>query len=544
MRLLFRFVFISAAILLGVAGTVSAQFDAIVLPADGPGIEELDAASGTGIERLPPNAMLRLQSTTVYGRMDDPKPDPGSSSLPLLKTVGFQVRGLTGSTWSDIEFAYIEGRLRIAGLCDSPDGRVHVFTWANRVLTDRGALPSSEVVDGYQREFIVTAMSALADVGGIIIGENPTAPEEMRWKVEVFRWSDGKVYELRELERWAALDSSWRMNNTGLFLGAGSASAAEFLPPYHPSNLLNEFVGLGRTTLFPTSLSDNAWVSGFNGETAFAWHDGDMFSLGTLPGGSRSIALNVNETGDVLGLSDIGILDGMGRRVFHPVAWSQNGIVDLAELIPAAARAMVDITMSAPNIPTGDLPMAGGTDSSIALRGHLKTNSNRTEGHMFVMSPDGSGNMTLALPVRENGQRFYPTKDGEDSTGISSVHAFINSTGQPALGRLIASVTVDDSDKNTGRIRTFGKHLPAQFISNRGTDPIILEARQGNFFPRGYELRPGIRPIWKLNGQPIRVKRRDASALASIPRDQTGRFETSIEVAGETAWSGVIWIID
>ncbi len=73
---------------------------------------------------------------------------------------------------------------------------------------------------------------------------------------------------------------------------------------------------------------------------------------------------------------------------------------------------------------------------------------------------------------------------------------------------------------------------------------MVLEARLANLLPASYRLRPQINPVWRVNGKPAALESRGSTALAKIPRDIPGRFETSIEIAGETAWAGVNWILD
>ena len=62
---------------------------------------------------------------------------------------------------------------------------------------------------------------------------------------------------------------------------------------------------------------------------AFAWRNGHLKDLGTLPGGSFSYAEGINDFEQIVGLSETGQSDpGTGFPQFHAVLWTYGGIRD------------------------------------------------------------------------------------------------------------------------------------------------------------------------------------------------------------------------
>jgi probable HAF family extracellular repeat protein len=92
---------------------------------------------------------------------------------------------------------------------------------------------------------------------------------------------------------------------------------------------------LGGSSSVPFSLNDHAQIVGTSAVTgdaafhAFLWQRSTMTDLGTFPGDVGSEALDINEQGDVVGLS---CADNC-----RPVLWQHGTIVDLNTLLPASS---------------------------------------------------------------------------------------------------------------------------------------------------------------------------------------------------------------
>lgn len=69
-----------------------------------------------------------------------------------------------------------------------------------------------------------------------------------------------------------------------------------------------------------------AYVEGYPSHTAALWKDGDFVNLGTLPGGSASVATDINERGQVVGGSGVGPLAPCGQHAF---LWDDGKYIDL-----------------------------------------------------------------------------------------------------------------------------------------------------------------------------------------------------------------------
>jgi probable HAF family extracellular repeat protein len=67
---------------------------------------------------------------------------------------------------------------------------------------------------------------------------------------------------------------------------------------------------------------------------AFAWRSGHLKDLGTLPGGNYSFALEINQRGQIAGVSETSEIDpALGTPEFHAVLWAKdNNIEDLGTL--------------------------------------------------------------------------------------------------------------------------------------------------------------------------------------------------------------------
>ena len=72
-------------------------------------------------------------------------------------------------------------------------------------------------------------------------------------------------------------------------------------------------------------------LSGDNTFDAFLWKNGKMHDLHTLPGDAASVALSINDIGDVVGVS----IDKSGN--LRPVLWDDGNMTDLSTVVPSGS---------------------------------------------------------------------------------------------------------------------------------------------------------------------------------------------------------------
>jgi|SRR5215469_11415379 len=120
----------------------------------------------------------------------------------------------------------------------------------------------------------------------------------------------------------------------GTFGGPNSGVSIE---PWEPAiNSAGTVAGVADTSI-PTS-APNCYDPVVNSDCyvshAFVWRDGALKDLGTLPGGEEfSFANAINQSGQVAGLSETGVIDPVtGNPEFHAVLWRNNNILDLGTL--------------------------------------------------------------------------------------------------------------------------------------------------------------------------------------------------------------------
>jgi len=101
------------------------------------------------------------------------------------------------------------------------------------------------------------------------------------------------------------------LNNKGTLVGGADT------PLINPYNCFNPF-----------NQSIECYV-----QHAFAWQNGTLTDLGTLPGGSSSFAYFISDNGLITGGSENGAFDpNVGTPEYHAVLWSNGTVTDLGTL--------------------------------------------------------------------------------------------------------------------------------------------------------------------------------------------------------------------
>ena len=145
----------------------------------------------------------------------------------------------------------------------------HAIQWRDGVLTDLGALHSSESLSSASRWISVNGLIAGFSQNGEIDPLNPDLLE-----IRAVLWKHGKITDLGTLEGGYESEA-FAVNARGQVVGAATNGIPD------PSSI----VGVSTQV------------------RAFLWQNGAMQDLGTLPGGTDAVALLVNERGQIVGQS-------------------------------------------------------------------------------------------------------------------------------------------------------------------------------------------------------------------------------------------------
>ena len=198
--------------------------------------------------------------------------------------------GRTASTASDInERGQIVGTSYVIR-GDYYHLKVRAFLWQSGRLRDLGALPGDT-------ESEAVAINDAGQVIGLSYGDRT---ESGGGRVRGFVWQNGKMRDLGALEPTAISNRGQIVGFTGSEL-EGTEQA--FVWHAGQTTMLGPFVRWSGI-----AVNDRGQVAGSRSFAdgkirAAVWQDGQLFDLGTLPGGRESSAYAINERGQVVGSS-------------------------------------------------------------------------------------------------------------------------------------------------------------------------------------------------------------------------------------------------
>ena len=206
------------------------------------------------------------------------------------------------------------------------------------------------------------------------------------------------------------------------------------------ANQINErgtAVGSSATSI-PTGPDSNLGVcDGVDGDVpfvfrAFKWQDGAVTDLGALPGsGNSSCATSINESGEIVGRSEIDIVDPLfGVREFRAVLWKDGKIQNLGTFggrysLPSSINNRGQVAGSATNAvpdPFSLLYQLVFSPNGTQSRAFLWEN-----GHKKDLGTLGGPDATASL-VNEDGQAAglsYVNSTPNSVTGFPTLHPFL-----------------------------------------------------------------------------------------------------------------------
>jgi probable HAF family extracellular repeat protein len=141
------------------------------------------------------------------------------------------------------------------------------------------------------------------------------------------------TYTLKDLGTLTGNNATqaWDINSSGQVVGRSYNTVSPAYTEFLWSNGSMQSLNITVTSGSIPGINDNGQVvgDGYNNH-AFLWTSGTKQDLGTLTGGASSSASGVNNTGKVVGISDV-LVSGTNQR--HAFIWdASNGMQDLGSL--------------------------------------------------------------------------------------------------------------------------------------------------------------------------------------------------------------------
>ena len=211
--------------------------------------------------------------------------------------------------------------------------RDHAFLWENGKMRDLG----SEWGESYA--------IAISENGQVIGGDDPVECDGHEYmSYDSFFWQGGKsvlignlsdVQAVNDRGQVVGIDKGSRDASQAFLWRGGKMTALDASPRASGADDINE----------------RGQVVGVSGANAVLWEGGKMQKLGILPGKKRSVALAVNESGQVIGSSYTRqeppewrtVLDGQAAYGARAFLWQDGRLHDLGTLSGTAFSSPVAI---------------------------------------------------------------------------------------------------------------------------------------------------------------------------------------------------------
>ena len=223
--------------------------------------------------------------------------------------------------------------------CNPPMVAGEATVECHAMLVDHGRLRDLGTLGGHNSAAENRGLNELGHVAGVAEtgAVDPTSPSG--WAAfHAFLWRGGKMMDLGTLG--AGPDSvAFAVNDLDQVVGAdftGNSSFHSSVGWLWQAGRKTALGTLGGSFSMPSAVNDWGQVVGAShiaGDAtrhAFLWQRGHMTDLGTLPGDVLSEAADINELGQVVGIS-------CSTTQCRPVLWQGGKILDLNSMIPASS---------------------------------------------------------------------------------------------------------------------------------------------------------------------------------------------------------------
>jgi probable HAF family extracellular repeat protein len=284
------------------------------------------------------------------------------------------------------------------------------FVWQNGAMT---ALPTLGGNNG-----AVNQIDKHGEMAGLAENATPDpgcpAPQVLQFKPVL--WANGKIHELVTLD--GDLDgAAFAINDYGQVAGASGQCSAfnpsilENLQPLHAllwergtvidlGNLGGTGLGFGNLALNLNNQAQVVGQSDLAGDAnfhAFLWtKENGIEDLGTLTGDVNSVALGINDGGEIVGLSLDANFDP------HPYLWQSGAMTNLNTLIPADSPLSL---LTACSINSSGEIVGLAVTSTGEVHGYLATPS-RNGAAGGISSPAAQG-VTSPITLPDNAGRQF-----------------------------------------------------------------------------------------------------------------------------------------
>jgi len=182
----------------------------------------------------------------------------------------------------------------------------HAFLWTNGMMTDLGTLDGAH------------SIARSINNAGSVVGDSGHA----------FLWVDGTMIDLGTLG--GPSSAAFGINNKDQVVGESESSGDRFVHPFLWQDGAMIDLGTLGDQSYANDINDEGQVVGIsqigNLSHATLWADGQITDLGTL-GGSNSYVYRINNAGQAVGQSQI-----PGDSASHATIWDNGQAIDLGTL--------------------------------------------------------------------------------------------------------------------------------------------------------------------------------------------------------------------